>query len=538
MKLVEAGSKNVASVPSEPGAEAVAAPTRGSSGPSAGRSGRVLRNSTQNLVAQGVYALFYLAVIALLTRGLGPEVYGEYAMVFATLLIVQIIVEMGMSTVLTRRLSQRPERWREAVAEAVGLYTLIVAASIGVFCLIGVGCAWWRGDASIWPVYLAAGVACAGFQVQRFGAGVCHSREQFTTDNITRILQVVIFVVLLVLQVLLGWVSLTIAMASLAISYVASAILLIVLVQRSYHCLGFRLSWATVKDWLRESVPLGLGDGVRSLNQQFDVLLLGLFQPAAVVGIYNMASRAQGPINWLPRAIMLAAFPALARHADSDRDALNRAFAACIRLLWIVSLPIAMSLSVCAERVVVLLGGVEFLPAALPLRFLIWNTSLLFLSFQFRFLFSAMGRSQTYIRLVVPILILALSVEAALVPWIGLYGAIIGSMLGETVLTVSGLFICYRLGLRGIEWGAMAKAVLAALAMGAVLWTAREVSLPLLMLVGLLSLLVYFGMCVVLGAVRRDEVKHLYEVLTGVLRQRGKTAGEPELSASHCPAQS
>src|SRR5205085_8734527 len=108
---------------------------------------------------------------------------------------------------------------------------------------------------------------------------------------------------------------------------------------------------------------LGLGDVVRGLTWQVDTILLRLLQPAAAVGVYSIAYRPLGPLNWVPRAVLTAMFPSFARLAEGDRPGLGRAFAASARLMWLVSLPIAVSIFVGAEPIIAVLAGPQYLEA-------------------------------------------------------------------------------------------------------------------------------------------------------------------------------
>ena len=72
-----------------------------------GAAHRVVRNTLFNLAAQGLYAAFYLVVIASLARGLGKEGFGQYYMLFALMLVVQVVCEAGVSTLRPARLWTR-----------------------------------------------------------------------------------------------------------------------------------------------------------------------------------------------------------------------------------------------------------------------------------------------------------------------------------------------------------------------------------------------------------------------------------------------
>ena len=106
-------------------------------GPRTGNVHRVVRNSVLNLAGQGLYALFYLVVIAGLARGLGKEGFGEYYTLFALMLVVQVVCEAGVSTVLTRRLAGSLAHSQVIIKEAAGLFMGIALTSIVVFLGLG-----------------------------------------------------------------------------------------------------------------------------------------------------------------------------------------------------------------------------------------------------------------------------------------------------------------------------------------------------------------------------------------------------------------
>jgi O-antigen/teichoic acid export membrane protein len=305
-------------------------------------------------------------------------------------------------------------------------------------------------------------------------------------------------------------------MAMLGVSHVAAATFLIFTLQRHWKCLGWRLSLAVVKDWLGEAIPLGMGDVVRRLTWQLDTLLLSALQPAAVVGIYSVAYRPLGPLNWVPRAILTAAFPAFARMAANDRNSLDRTFADSTRLLWIISLPIAIAICLSAKPVIVFLAGMEYLESAIPMRLLIWISSLSFLSIQFRFLFTAIGKQQLFARLVIAVFLLEAGLEWVLIPSWGYMGACAGSLVGEVIFTLAGLGFCAYLGFGGFQWGPMFRAVLAGAVMAAIIWPGRELSLILLSPLVAAALCVYIGLCVLFRALRWDELRRSFDAVASL----------------------
>jgi O-antigen/teichoic acid export membrane protein len=478
-----------------------------------GAATRVVRNSTLNLATQGLYSALNLLLVYVLA-GLGTERFGRFYWFFALILIVQIFWELGATTILTRRIVQAPDGWRETLADAAGLFTLIALFSLGTFLCLG---AWWRADAELLMCSAAAGVTCAAMQVQRFSAAVFQAFELFRYENLGKLLQIVLLTSVAAALVHLNLASLTGLVWLLAASHVAAALYMMAALQRRWHCLAWRLHLSRIKDWFAESGPLALGDMARGLSAQLDTVLMGRLQPAAAVGIYSMAYRPLGPVYWLPRVVMQAAFPSFARLAITDQQALGRAFSSSLRLMWLISLPMALCVSAYAGPVVALLAGPEFAAAAVPMRILAWIVSLSFLSFQFRFVLAALGKAQAYVRLAVAVLLLEVCLELALIPRWGYLGACAGLAVGEVTFALAGLALCMRAGLGTIEWRPLVGGALGAAVMGAVLWGAGGRGLLLLSGAAVVGMALYAGVCLWSRALRWTEVRHLGESLAGLM---------------------
>ncbi|MGA2033376.1 MAG: flippase [Thermoguttaceae bacterium] len=483
---------------------------------------RILRNSTLNLIAQGLNAVCNLVVVFALARGIGKTALGDYFLVFALIMAVQLLLEGGLSTMLTYRIAHHHDDWKETVAEAAGLFAVVVLASAATLLVIGGVWALATGKVVRVTCFALAACACTAIQVQRFSAGVFRAFDMFRQENLCRALQGLAFATAVVALMMLHWLRLETALAALAVSHALAAAVLLSALQWRWQCLKFRLNRNVARDWLSHAVPLGLGDVVRGLTWQLDTLLLGLLQPAAVVGIYSVAYRPLGPLNWLPQAVLTAAFPSFSRLAARDPSQLKQAFADSIRLLWVISIPIAVAIFMCAEPLIFILAGGDYLEAVRPMRILIWVSTLSYLSIQFRFLLTALGKQYVFVRLVLLVFAIELAVEAWLIPSWGSLGACTGTLIGELIFTLAGLWICRRFDMSAIRWRAMFSAALGGALMAALLWFARDAAWPGRLLALTLSVACYFGWCILFRALRTTEIMHLYASLTGLARSIGQ----------------
>jgi O-antigen/teichoic acid export membrane protein len=438
-----------------------------------------------------------------------------------------MVLEGGLGMVLTRRLIHSPERWRETVAEATGMFAVSGAASVAVFLGLGGAWAWAAGDPEPFIACAAAGVGCAAVLAQRLCSGVLHAFERFVPDNVARLIQGSVFVGLLAVLVARGGGRAWCAVVLLAISQMAAAGYMLAVVTRDFGCLRYRLDRGRARHWLAESVPLGLGDMLRGLTRQVGTLLLWAMQTVEAVSIYSLAARPLGPLELLPRVVVQAAFPSFARQVGTHHEALRQSVATTSRLLWIISLPVAVTLCVCAEPLVVALAGPEYREAAAPLRIIAWTVPALFLSIQFRFLFTALGLSRLYMVLVVATLLLQGVLVAALIPAWGYTGACAGALVGEAAFTVGGLAAFRWLGVRAVEFRRLGAAVVAAAVMGAALSTGAHLSLFWLAPASALATAGYLALCVGLGAIPGHEVRHLRAALAGCFGRAAHEGGRP-----------
>lgn len=489
---------------------------------------RIVRNSVFNAVINGVSAVSYMAIFIALARGLKTAAMGEYYMLFALILVVQLVFEMGVPTVLTGRIARDPSRLRQTLAEAASLQTISVAGQIFVFVVAGIVAAWLFDDSAKLVRCLLAACATSAIQVQRFCAGVFRGFELFKFENITRLCQGASLAISVVVLITLGVSNLSVMIAVLAASHIFAALYMIVSLARRYAFFGWCWNPARMRDWLAEAIPLGISESIRGQAWQMDTVLLGLLQPAAVVGLYSVAYRPLTVLNWLPLAAAAATFPMLVRVAGSPAQ-FNQAVANSTRMLLISALPLAVVISLGAEYLVTTLAGSEYLAAALPMRILVWKILLSSLAILYRLVFAALGKLPALARIILLGAALDAAAELVLIPVWGYLGACCGSLIGEIAFDLMALAACRALGIKCIEWRLLAGAVLAAVGMAASLSFARGTPLPIFLLAAGGATVLYFVLCLVTGALSWSELRHFSDAIRGRTTSHDLTENESEL---------
>jgi O-antigen/teichoic acid export membrane protein len=485
--------------------------------------GRIVRNSAFNAMGTALIVPFNFLALFTLARRLGAEPFGTFFTIFAISAVIHWIADAGTTTVLTRRVARFPDDLRTIVAETLGVMVVVCAVSSLLFFSVAAPWMMLRSDRVSFTVLVVVAVAMWSRHALEFASNVLRGLERFEFENMSRVLQVVTFYLFVWVAVYPETGGALAAFVAYAASNVIAAGALWAVVLIKWHCVGFRLNWPMIRRWWSESVPLGFGDVIRQLHMQLDTLVLSVFASREVVGLFSMAARPRMPLEMLPRAIVSVTFPTMTRTAHTDRAAFSRMFAQTTALLWSAALPISIGVSICAAPLLAAAAGPSFLEAAWPLRLLIWATALIFVNAQLRLVLTALDAEQSYWRLIGIVLGVKLVLEAVMIPLWGMYGACAGSLLGEIVLCVGGMWTLRRLGVVGPAMLQLVRVLPASVAMAAVLWPLRGEDAELLSVAagGIASGVVYVLICLATGVWPWSDVMRLWQAVRRPVTAKG-----------------
>jgi O-antigen/teichoic acid export membrane protein len=138
----------------------------------------------------------------------------------------------------------------------------------------------------------------------------------------------------------------------------------------------------------------------------------------------------------LPAIVATAFFPLLAELLRTAPAAAKESFELLLRIFALVSVPIALVLSVAGEPVLTLLFGSRYRDAAGPLAILAWSVVLGFLNYLFWYCLLAAYKEGAKFRIMLVGLALNIALNVALIPPYGPRGAAI-ALLASDLLVVA-----------------------------------------------------------------------------------------------------
>jgi len=374
---------------------------------------RVAKNSAVQMATALLTRGIDFAFAMLRLRILSPAGEGAYAFAITFYTTFEIVTRFGLGTLLTRDVAKDCGQARRYLTNVIGLRMLLWLASLPI--MAGVVLAYQsRGQLAPGTVQaIALFVAALLFaNIADAISAVFFAYEQMehpaSIATATAVAKVALGALALLPPFELGFVGL--AGVSLVMNVVQVVWLFVVLRRTVLPAapgrlglgklglgklgLGKLISWARPQStnlptnqstfahldlslqryMLAESGPLMINHLLASVFWRINLYILQWFAGASAVGIFSAATKYLDGLNVIPSYFTLAVFPLMSRYAQTQGDALARAYRVAAQLLFILALPIAVAFTFLATPLIRILGGAAYLPdSALALQIMVWS---------------------------------------------------------------------------------------------------------------------------------------------------------------------
>ncbi|MBI5287641.1 MAG: hypothetical protein HY873_01575 [Chloroflexi bacterium] len=338
---------------------------------------RAAANTIAQLLPPVVRVVLGVALIALLSRELGRDGLGQYALLFAYVALFNVVFnDWGLATIVLRDISQRPLEREGLLATAAMLQAVVSCGSyacmvLGVFVLgypdpVRYGAMLYGLSLLVGPVSILSMPFQADLRLN----------ELLAPSLVQALLTFVLSIVVLVVA---GGSIVWLAAASLA-AVIVQTVWIALLARRRFYRGRISRPAAVLNHWrtlIREAWPIGAASTLKVGWQQIPVLILGAYSLSAT-GMFHAANRAPQQLVVVPLALNATMFPLLARSWVADRVLFARQLDRLVGASLFVVVPAVIFGVATAGPVMRLLLGPEFDGAATPYALLLVTAGLLF----------------------------------------------------------------------------------------------------------------------------------------------------------------
>lgn len=465
-----------------------------------GRSGGDLtRAIAGNMIAmaagKAVAALLGLGTVALFTRHLGPDGFGQYRTVLAYLSLAALVADLGLYFVVLRDISRDGADRSRIVGNALALR--LTAALL--ILIAAVFFSWLLPYDRVVKIGLLAGIlgfaAMSGHWVL---LALFHHRLRQWWATLSEVLGAGVLFALAWWIVQTGGGVLS-AVGALVAGNVATLGTSWILARRLTP-FKLRLEWAEWRRLIVAGLPLAAAVLLNVIHLRTDTVLLALMQPPAAVGLYGLAYKVLETIVVIPVTFAGLVMPLLSRYGSNDiarfRYYLSRALdAVVIGALGLVAVVVAF-----AGDIIGFVAGPQFVGAATPLLILTFGGAAIFCSSLFTVAATALNRQRALLWGYGSAAVLGVTTYVVLIPRWSYNGAAWGTVIAEGIVLVWSVYVvtgavgqlpwlgrlsrafaaaALALGtFRGLEWAGLpwiANLIAGGLAYLAYLWAFRAI---------------------------------------------------------------
>ena len=200
-----------------------------------------------------------------------------------------------------------------------------------------------------------------------------------------------------------------------------------------------KVDWSFWKSMIREALPFGLTSIFVTIYYRIDSVMLSLMKGNEVVGWYNAAYRLIMVLMFIPVIFQNAVFPVTSRLFKTSEESLKFVSERFFKYMIIIGIPIGIGTTLLADRIILLVFGVEYTPSITALQILVWGVIFAFIAVPFENLFYSANK-QFIVTIEVGIAaILNVIMNLLLIPKYSLLGASIAT----TVIWIFEFFFVF-----------------------------------------------------------------------------------------------
>lgn len=340
------------------------------------RARKIAKNTTVLFIAQIITYSMGFFITLYTARYLGAEGFGILSLALSITGITVIICDLGLGTLMVRDIARDNELINKYITNISIMKIFMSILMLGVTVLIVMGIGYSPVVSNV--IYLIT----LSVIINTFGTAfysVFQASEQMEYLSINYILNSSVMLAGTLIGIYYGF-----GVIYFAIIYVISN-LITFLSTFSIYIWKFSLPKVQFDSsfWLptiKEALPYGVAGIFVTLYYYIDSVMLSIMVNNEAVGWYNAAYRLVFLLLSLYNVYIIALFPVMSSFFKTSEDSLKFAFERSFKYMLIITLPIAVSTTLLADKVILLIYGSSYLPSIMVLQILIWTIVFMFLN--------------------------------------------------------------------------------------------------------------------------------------------------------------
>ncbi len=458
---------------------------------------KVALNTVIQLFSKIVSIALGLATIAIMTRYLGQDGFGQYTTVITFLSFFAVAADLGLTLVTVQMISQ-PDADQDAILS--NLFSLRLFSALALLII---------APLSIWflpyenSIKIGVAIATASFlfpALNQILVGLFQKTLRLDKVSLAEIFSRIVLFVGTWVSIKADWGLNGILWASVASA--ASSFLLHYLFSLKLARISINFNWEIWRDIIRHSWPIGLTIVFNLVYLRADTLILSLFRSSNEVGIYGATYKVIDVLITIPFIFAGIVLPIMTAGWRNDKRQFERVLQKSFDLMAILAIPLFFGAQFLADRLMTLVAGSDFAASGPVLRILILAASIIFVGTMFSHAVIAVDKQRKIIGAYFFVAITALIGYLILIPRYSYFGAAWMTIYSELSIALASGWLVWRTSAFYPDFRIAGRALLACLPMSA--WLLYAGNLNLWLVITIACLIYFVALYLIKGITRQD----------------------------------
>lgn len=475
------------------------------------------------IAAQVFVSLLQFARLPIITKWLGPDLYGTWSIIWVTITLVAPLATVGLTSSIIRFLAAKTDRdslrngllFSILVTFGVAvLFTLVMILSSGIFSSDII-----KNPSDSILVKLASFLIITQSLI-----AIClayfRALRQMKTYAVLALSNVVMNVTLIVGFLYLGWELTGLIWAFL----ISDSICIIGSLGFAFKQIGFGMpKFDELSKYLVFGLPLMFNTFILWVVNSSDRYLVGYFMQPKDVGIYNAAYVLAGVLSLALGPVQVVLFPTISHSYDKgDVDKTRFYLSKSLKYLMVISIPAAFGLSALAAPLLHLLTSSEFISGSMVVPFI--ALGIIFYDFYAVTLYIIYIVKKTYWEVILLSIaaVTNLAINFVLIPKLGILGAAVASFVAYLVLGVLTVIVSFRYLRFNLELPYIAKYLLASIGMAVILHILNPSNVLMVVLSIIIGIVIYVAILFAIKGFSKSEIDLARELVRRYIFKTGQ----------------
>ncbi len=337
----------------------------------------IIKNAGIHISGQLFFVAAQFAASIIITRAIGPDLYGVYVLAITIVSLLGIISLAGMENTMVKFVAQFKgqqdmPRLKGTIFWGMGLVSVIsILLGIGLYLMSGLLANKVFHEIRLQAVLRIVAIALPFSSITLVLVAVLQGAKRITHKVLIQyILVPAIRIICVALVIYLGYRLIGISWIYVLMAVIGSLLAGYYLIKSFRRILKGQPLLVEKKQILRFSTPLLFASVFNRIISSADMMLTGYFLPSAMVGIYGAANRIKPIISMPLTAVNITFAPIISDlSAKNKREQLEHQFKTTNRHVLTVSLPLFALLAIFSRQIMGVFGA-KFVYGAEPMVFL------------------------------------------------------------------------------------------------------------------------------------------------------------------------